>query len=61
MICQSAQVEIDAYARKELQKRMDDGLLHHGKISEDITNYKPEKDTTAEGCGGGFPCQACGL
>lgn len=52
-------VEINDYARKVLQKRMGEGLLHPGKVSEDITDFKPEKDSPAGGCGGGFPCQAC--
>lgn len=38
-------MEINDYARKVLQKRMGEGLLHPGKVSEDITDFKPEKDS----------------
>ena len=36
---------------------MKDGLLHMGKISEDVCQYSGTH-TDAVGCGGGFPCQA---
>ena len=55
--CPPLQVEIDEYCTKILELRMDDGLLHTCPISADVTSYDAST-TDAEGCGGGFPCQA---
>ena len=51
-------VEIDPYARSVLRSRMEDGLLHPGKIWDDVEQFKAPAGTKAVGCGGGFPCQA---
>lgn len=37
---------------------MDEGFLHKAEIHDDIRTLKVSKETEAEGCGGGFPCQA---
>lgn len=55
------EVEINKYARKILQRRIDDGVLHRGTIHKDITTFAAPPDSEAVGAGGGFPCQAQGL
>jgi|Cyp2metagenome_2_1107375.scaffolds.fasta_scaffold78722_2 hypothetical protein len=37
---------------------MDEGFLHKADIHDDIRTLKVSNETEAEGCGGGFPCQA---
>ena len=54
----NAKVEINTYARSVLRSRINEGFLHPGQIWEDVTEFKASPETEAEGCGGGFPCQA---
>ena len=51
-------VEICPYARSILSARMTEGFLHAAPIHEDVKVFRASPTTPAEGCGGGFPCQA---
>ncbi len=37
---------------------MNEGFLHKGGLWDDVTKFEASPETEAEGCGGGFPCQA---
>lgn len=37
---------------------MDEGLLHHGGIWDDVLKFDAPEGTVAQGVGGGWPCQA---
>ena len=54
----NAKVEVGTYARSVLRSRINEGFLHPGQIWEDVTEFVASPETEAEGCGGGFPCQA---
>ena len=43
---------------KSWRSAWDEGFLHKAEIHDDIRTLKVSKETEAEGCGGGFPCQA---
>ena len=55
-----AKVESNSFCRKVLEARQRDNLLPRVPIHKDVTTLKGSeaKDSGAQGCGGGFPCQA---
>lgn len=64
MVCQTLElwvpfleVEKNEFCQKILRARMADGLLHKAEIHEDVCSYNAAT-SGAQGCGGGFPCQA---
>ena len=50
-------MEINEFAQLVLRKRMQEGLLHRGRVHSDVTTFQVSEDTEACGVGGGFPCQ----
>ena len=54
------QVEKDEPCRAVLRSRIADGMLHRAPIHHDVTQFDDHSvgALEAQGCGGGFPCQA---
>ena len=51
-------MEIDQDCREVIAARMREGYLHQAEIWKDVSEFQASPDTLAQGCGGGFPCQA---